>query len=211
MEEAVKERSEIIRAGLGIIIFTVAGVWEYIQLHANYDLPQVMVVVPIIGCLAAVWLRKYSFIVLGAVAVMSVIYQFMESGADALAESLMLLPVPILFLMLGIAGGFLIRVLINGNKSRVAGIACCALGAVLTFGAGAAVFRNPLYPFAARRSMNSYAQKYNSEEYPVSKVWIYFNMSNMEYEGQVIMSDGERAVFYHEKSTGKVYDLTEKP
>lgn len=207
----MKERSEIIWAGLGIIIFTVAGMWEYIQLYANYDLPQVMVVMPFVGCLAAVLLRKYSFIVPGAVVVMSVIYQFMESRADALAESGMLLPVPILFLMLGIAGGFLVRVLINGNKHRTVGIVCCVLGVVLTFGVGVAVFRNPLYPFVARHSMNRYAEKYDSEEYPVSKVWIYFNMTNMEYEGQVIMSDGERAVFYHEKSTGKVYDLTEKP
>lgn len=207
----MKERSEIIRTALGIIIFTVAGVWEYIQLYANYDLPQVMVLMPLIGCLTAIFLRKYGFIVPAAVVVMSVIYQFMESRADALAESGMLLPVPILFLMLGIAGGFLVRVLINGNKPRAVGIVCCVLGVVLTFGVGVAVFRNPLYPFVAHHSMNSYAEKYDSEEYPVSKVWIYFNMTNMEYEGQVIMSDGERAVFYHEKSTGKVYDLTEKP
>lgn len=207
----MKERSEIIWAGLGIIIFTVAGMWEYIQLYANYDLPQVMVVMPLIGCLAAVLLRKYSFIVPGTVVIMSVIYQFMESRTDALAKSCMLLPVPVLFLMLGIAGGFLVRVLINGNKPRAVGIVCCVLGVVLTFGAGVAVFRNPLYPFAARHSMNSYAEKYNSEEYPVGKVWVYYNTANMEYEGQVIMSDGERAVFYHEKSTGKVYDLTEMP
>lgn len=207
----MKEHSKIIWAGLGIIIFTVAGLWGYIQLYTNYDLPQVMVVMPLTGCLAAVLLRKYSFIVPGAVVVMSAIYQFLESHTDALAKWCMLFPVPILFLMLGIAGGFLVRVLINGNKSRAAGIICCVLGAVLTFGAGVAVFRNPLYPFMARHSMNSYAEKYKSEEYPVSGVWIYFNVANMEYEGQVIMSDGARAVFYHEKSTGKVYDLTELP
>lgn len=205
----MKKHSEIIWTGLGIIILTVAGVWEYIQLYANYDFPQVVVVMPLIGFLAAVFFQKYSFVVEGAVIVMSAIYQFLESQTNALAEVGRVMPVPGVTLMLGIAGGFLVRVLINGKKPRAVGIVCCVLGVVLTFGTGVAAFRNPLYPFVARHALNSYAEKYDSGEYPVSKVWIYFNMESMEYEGQVIMSDGARTAFYHEKSTGKVYDLTE--
>ncbi len=77
----MRDRWKIIRAGLGIIIFTVVGVWEYLQLYMSYDLPQAVVILPVTGLLAAILFRRLCFIVPAATAVMAVVYQLLEAGS----------------------------------------------------------------------------------------------------------------------------------
>ncbi len=71
------------------------------------------------------------------------------------------------------------------------------------------MFGNPLYPFKARFDINRYVQKYESENYPISKISVYYSMEDLEYQGKVEMSDGVIFVVYHERESGNVYDLTD--
>lgn len=213
----MKERLKIILTGLGIIIFAVVGLWEYMQMYLYFDIPQAIVIMPVVGALAAILLRKYCFVVLPAMIAVSVVYQLVEDGVSSVGSvdgskigiMLNILPILTAFMMIGIGGGFLVRVLVNGNKSRVAGIICCVLGVLVTFGAGLAMFRNPLYPFLAKNAIHRYAEKYESEQYAVSEVIVYYSYDELEYQGKVVMSDGVIYVIYHERSTGNVYDLTD--
>lgn len=211
----MKERFKKISKGLLIIVFSVMGLWEYMQLYLCFDLPQAVVLLPVFGCLAAIFLRKLSFVVPAVTVVISIIYQMVEDRVSAagIAESskiniiLNILPVIILFMMLGIAAGFLVRVMINRNKSRVVGIICCVLGIVLTFGSGVVLFGNPLYPFMARGAISSYAGKYDKEDYRVSRTVIFYSMEELEYQAKVIMSDGIVYALYHERESGNVYEI----
>lgn len=214
----MKERFKKISKGLLIIVFSLAGMWEYMQLYLYFDLPQAMVLMPVFGCLAAVFLKKISFIVPAVTIVICSIYQMIEdrvSAAGSVESSkiniiLNILPVIILFMMLGIAAGFLVRVLINRKKSKVVGIICCVLGIVLTFGSGVVMFGNPLYPFMARGAISSYAGKYDSEDYRVSQTVIFYSIDELEYEAKVIMSDGIVYAVYHDRETGEVYEIDNK-
>lgn len=209
----MKERFKKISKGLLIIVFSLAGMWEYMQLYLYFDLPQVIVLMPVFGCLAAIFLKKVSFIVPAVTVVICIVYQMIEDRVSAagVAENskiniiLNILPVIIIFMMLGIAAGFLVRILINRNKSRVMGIICCVLGIVLTFGSGIAMFGNPLYPFLARGAINRYAEKYDSEAYRVSQTVIFYSIEELEYGAKVIMSDGIVYALYHDRETGDVY------
>lgn len=211
----MKERLKKIMKGLLIIVFSLMGMWEYMQLYLYFDLPQAVVLVPVIGCLAAIFLRKLSFAVPAVTIVISIVYQMAEDRVSAAGISenskiniiLNILPVIILFIMLGIAAGFLVRVLINRNKSIVVGIICCVIGIVLTFGSGVVMFGNPLYPFFARGAISRYAEKYDREDYRVSQTVIFYSIEEMEYGARVIMSDGVVYALYHEKQSGNVYEI----
>ena len=168
----MKERLKIILTGLGIIIFAVIGLWEYMQMFLYFDIPQIIVVMPVVGMLAAILIL-------------------------------------VIFMLVGVGGGFLVRVLVNKNKSRVVGSICCVLGILVTFGGSLVMFHNPLYPFLARHAIHNYAEKYDSERYKVSEVIVYFSYEELEYQGRVVMSDGVIYAVYHERETGKVYDLTD--
>lgn len=213
----MKERLKIILTGLGIIIFAVIGLWEYIQMFLYFDIPQVIVVMPIAGMLAAISLRKYCFIILPSMIAVSVVYQLVEDQVSFIGSSdsskiqiiLNIVPILVIFMLVGIGGGFLVRVLVNRNKSRVVGVICCVLGIAVTFGGSFALFRNPLYPFMARHAIHRYAEKYDSEGYRVSEVLVYFSYEELEYQGRIVMSDGVIYPVYHERGTGKVYDLTD--
>ena len=213
----MKERMKIIKIGLGIIIFAVVGLWEYMQLYLYFDIPQIVVIMPIVGMLAALLLRRWCFVVPLATAAVSIVYQLVETktnAAELFASSkwsiiINLLPIIVAFMLLGTAGGFLIRVLINRNKSRMVGIISCFLGILITFGSSVILVRNPLYPFMARHAIHEYAQKYDSDGYQVSKVIVYYSFADLEYQGSVVMSDGVVYAVYHQQSTGKVYDLTD--
>lgn len=209
-DEKMKERLKIILTGLGIIILAIIGLWEYMQMYLYFDLPQVIVIMPVVGAVSAILFRKYCFLVVLATTAVSIVYQMIEKGQNSkTAIILNILPVILLFMLAGIAGGFLIRVLCNGNRPKAVGIICCVLGVVLTLGGGVAMFGNPLYPFTARHAINRYAQKYGSENYPISKISVYYSIGDLEYQGRVEMSDGVIFVVYHERESGKVYDLTD--
>lgn len=216
-EEKMKERLKIILTGLGIIIFAVIGLWEYIQMFLYFDIPQAIVVMPIAGMVAAITLRKYCFIILPSMAAVSVVYQLVEDQVSFVGTTdsskiqiiLNIIPILVAFMLIGIGGGFLVRVLINRNKSRGVSIICCVLGIFVTFGGSLVLFHNPLYPFMARHAIHRYAEKYDSEGYKVSEVTVYFSYEELEYQGWVVMSDGVIYPVYHERETGKVYDLTD--
>ncbi|MCM1245187.1 MAG: hypothetical protein NC293_06020 [Roseburia sp.] len=211
----MKERFKKISKGLLIIVFSLVGMWEYMQLYFSFDLPQVIVLMPVFGCLAAVFLKKISFVVPIVTIVISSVYQMVENRVSAagIAESskiniiLNILPVIIIFMMLGIAAGFLVRVLIDRKKSMAVGIICCVLGIVLAFGSGIVMFHNPLYPFFARNALDRYAAKYDREDYPVSETVIFYSMEELEYGAKVIMSDGVVYALYHDRETGEVYEV----
>lgn len=206
----MKERLKIILTGLGIIILAIIGLWEYMQLYLYFDVPQVIVVMPVVGAVSAVLLRKYCFLVAIATTAVSVVYQMIEKGQNSkFAIILNILPVILLFMLVGIAGGFLIRVLLNGKRPKAAGIICCVLGVALTLGGGVAMFGNPFYPFTARYAINRYAQKYDSGHYRISKISVYYSIEDLEYQGRVEMSDGVIYAVYHERESGDVYDLTD--
>ena len=206
----MKERLKIILTGLGIIILAIIGLWEYMQMFLYFDLPQVIVIMPVVGAVSAILFRKYCFLVVLATTAVSIVYQMIEKGQNSkTAIILNILTVILLFRLAGIAGGFLIRVIGNGNRPKAVGIICCVVGVVLTLGGSVAMFGNPLYPFTARHAIHRYAQKYGSENYPISKVSVYYSIGDQEYQGRVEMSDGVIFVVYHERESGKVYDLTD--
>ena len=207
----VKERLRIILRAMGIILFSIVGLWEYMQMQLGYDVPQVVVVMPVAGMLAAVCLQRFSFLVPVCTIVISVVYQLV--GGEKINQIVInskintilnLLPYIILFEMLGIAGGFLIRVLLNRKKPLGVAIACGIAGLVLTFGSGVVMYGNPLYPFLAGHAITSYAQKYETEEYKISRVVVSYSMEDMEYQGKVVMSDGVIYALYHSKETGEI-------
>lgn len=207
----VKERKRIIFTGLGILLFSIAGLWEYMQMQTGFDVPQTVVVMPVVGMLCAVCLQKSGFIVPVCTIVISVVFQ-MVSGEEfkqivinsKINTILNLLPYIIIFEMLGMAGGFLIRVIINRKKPVAAGIICGIAGLFLTFGSGVLMYGNPLYPFLARQAVTSCAKKYDTGEYKISQVIVSYSMEDMEYQGKVVMSDGVIYALYHSKETGEV-------
>lgn len=211
----MKERFKKISFGLLIILYSLIGMWEYMQLYLYFDLPQAVVILPVVGFVAVLTLKKLGFAVPVVTLVISIVYQMMENRSSSLGivESskiniiLNILPIILLFILIGIAGGFLVRVLINANKSKVIGIICCVLGIVLTFGGGVLMFGNPLYPFLARTAIHNYAEKYDNKDYKISEVSVFFSLEELEYQGRVIMSDGYVYALYHEKSSGEVYEI----
>lgn len=211
----MKERFKKIMTGLFIIIFSLVGLWEYIQLYMFFDLPQAVIVLPIVGALAVVCLKKLSFLVPVVTIVISIVYQLVETRSSVVGIVelskinilLNILPIMILLMFIGIGGGFLVRVLLNGKKSKIVGVICCVLGVVVTFGGGIMIFGNPFYPIMARSAISQYAEKFDKEDYQVSEVSVYYSMEDLEYAAKVIMSDGYVYPLYYEKDTGKVYEL----
>ncbi len=211
----MKERFKKIITGLLLTAFSIAGLWEYMQLYLYFDLPQAVVILPFVGAAAAIVLKKLSLIVPALTAVISIVYQLVETRSSSVGIIeiskfniiLNILPIIILLMFVGIGGGLLVRVLINRKKPRIAGILCCILGIVLVFGGGVIMFGNPLYPFLAKHAVNNYAEKFDREDYRVSEVSIFYSIESLEYEGRVVMSDGYVYALYHEKESGKVYEI----
>lgn len=211
----MSERFKKIAAGLLIIVCSLAGMWEYMQLYMYFDLPQAVVILPVAGFVAGIALRKAGFLVPAVAAVTSVVYQMVESRSSSIGivETskfniiLNLLPVILLLMLLGVAGGLLVRVLLERKKPLVVGIVCGVLGLVLSFGGGIFLFQNPLYPFLAKNAIQKYAEKYNSADYPVSEVSVVYSFDDLEYEGRVVMSDGRVYALYHDRSTGEVSEI----
>jgi hypothetical protein len=210
----MKQRFKKIMTGLLLTAFSIVGLWEYMQLYLYFDLPQAIVVLPLFGAVSAIVLKKLSLLTPVFTAVISVVYQIVETRSSSVGIVevskikiiLNILPIIIIFMFLGIGGGLLIRVLINGKKSKAAAIPCCVLGIVLSVGSGIFMFHNPLYPFLAKHQVKQYAKQYDTADYPVSEVSIYYSLEDLEYEGRVVMSDGYVYALYHEKSTGSVYE-----
>ena len=59
-----RRRFKFIMKSLFTLVMSLVGLWEFIQLYLSYDLPQVIVVIPIFSCAAFVILKKYLLILL---------------------------------------------------------------------------------------------------------------------------------------------------
>lgn len=60
-----EQRWKRLRTGLLIIAFSAIGMLEYVQLVQAFDLPQMMLVVPVVSVIAMLLLGKYSFFCAG--------------------------------------------------------------------------------------------------------------------------------------------------
>ena len=205
------ERIKRIMTGFGIIVFAMVGLWEYMQLFMYFDIPQTIIIMPIVGTLTVLLIRKIWFVVPIATVIVCLVYQMVERnanfmGAVEVSESVIflnLLPFLVIFMFVGIGAGFLIRVLINKKKPKVIGIICCIIGVFLTFAPGILFFGNPFYPVAAKRAITNYGKTFETK-YKVSEVQVFYDMENQEYQGRVVMSDGVIYPLYYDRSTGTV-------
>lgn len=120
----MKERWNRIRLGVWITAFAAAGVLEYIQLMYSFDLPQIILLMPLIGALCFIVLQKAGFIALAGTAVLSCLFQVLAgdtnvvmklslNASDVLHVILYVLPVCLIFELLGIGAGALIRICIK--------------------------------------------------------------------------------------------------
>lgn len=209
----MKERWKTIRTGVWIIVLTILGVLEYVQLMRSFDLPQVLLVVPVIGAIAMIVLKKRSFLVPACTVLLSCMYQILVGDANAVARlqtnaasvTVILfecLSVLIVFELIGIGGGAMIRVLLAGKKKWTIGIVMCLAGVLIILGPYFAIFHNPMYPITARQQLRTYAEEHFTD-YPIAEKRVYYSMQNSDYVCRVSMADGQiRIVCFDED--GKV-------
>lgn len=211
----MKERWKKIRVGVWIVVLVVIGVVEYIQLMDSFDLPQVMLIMPIVGAVAFITLRKYSFVVPVFTILFACAYQivvgnsnamtYLQSDAGSIARILMyVLPVCMVFELLGMGAGALIRVLINKKKKMAVGIVCLVLGLLIIFGPYELIFKNPLYPIQARIQLERFADE-TYTDYKIGEKKVYFNLNTSSYQCRVSMADGVIRLIYFDDN-GNVTD-----
>ena len=192
--------------GLIIIVLSIVGLIEYIQLVHSFDLPQMIFVIPLVGALAMIFLGKWSFVVPGCTIFLSCIYQILAGSANAIAELqtnarsvaiilLECLSVLVIFELLGMAGGALVRILTKKKKGLWLGVICCVAGVFLILGPYFILFQNPLYPLLARNKLISYAEEHFTD-YPIVEKNVYYSMNVSDYQCRVVMSDGQIRVIY---------------
>lgn len=212
----MKERWKKIRTGLIIIVLVVIGGLEYVQLMHSFDLPQVMLVMPVVGAVSVIALRKLSFAVPVCTIFFACAYQiaagdsnalsYLQTDAGNIARVLLyVLPICMVFELLGMGGGALVRVLINREKGTAVGVVCLVLGLLIVFGPYELLFKNPLYPVQARVRLKNYAsEKYT--DYKIGEANVYFDLNSSDYQCRVSMADGVvRVVYFDEKG-----NLTDK-
>lgn len=197
----MKERWNRIRLGVWITAFAAAGVLEYIQLMYSFDLPQIILLMPLIGALCFIVLQKAGFVALAGTAVLSCLFQILAGDANAVMQLspnasgvlhviLYVLPICLVFELLGIGAGALIRICIKHKCKTASGIICLTLGLLLVAGPYIALYRNPLYPIQARMKLNRYVEE-NYSDYAISKKNMYFDLNSSSYCCRVIMADGK--------------------
>ena len=81
-----EQRWKRLRTGLLIIAFSAIGMLEYVQLVQAFDLPQMMLVVPMVSVIAMLLLGKYSFFVPVCTIVLASAYQILAGSENAVAE-----------------------------------------------------------------------------------------------------------------------------
>lgn len=202
----MKERMKKIRTGLILIALTVVGLLEYVQLVQAFDLPQMMLVIPIVGALAMIFLGKIGFAVPICTILLACFYQILAGDANAIAElqtsarsiAIILmecLSILLAFELIGMGGGALIRILAQKKKSLCTGVACTVVGVLLILGPYVALFHNPLYPVMARHKLTSYAEEHFTD-YPIAEKKVYYSMKVSDYQCRVAMADGQIRVIY---------------
>lgn len=214
----MKERWKRIRTGLLIILFSVIGLLSYIQLMQSFDLPLVLLIVPVTCAIAMIVLKRWSFLVPVCTILLSCMTQILAGDAnaitqlqtDALSVTIILiqcLSILIVLEFVGLGCGSLIRVLMNRKKKLVVGIICCVLGVVIAIGPYIALFGNPLYPIVARQKLTSYADEHFTD-YAIAEKKVYYSMQKGDYECRVSMADGKIRIVYFDDAGNA--DTTDK-
>lgn len=210
----MKERMKILRTGLILIALTVVGLLEYVQLVQAFDLPQMMLVIPIVGALAMIFLGKLGFAVPICTVLLACFYQILAGDANAIAElqtsaksiAIILMEcmsILLAFELIGMGGGALIRILTQKKKSLCTGVVCTVVGVLLILGPYVALFHNPLYPVMARHKLTSYAEEHFTD-YPIAEKKVYYSMQVSDYQCRVAMADGQiRVIFIGENGEVK--------
>ncbi len=202
----MKEQGKRIRTGILLTFLTVAGFLEYVQLVQEFDLPQIMLVVPLVGALAVVFLEKMAVVVPACTILLACFYQIVAGDTNAIAKLqtsaksiaiilLECLSILLVFELIGMAGGALVRILVRKKRNMGIAIACAVAGVVLVLGPYVALFHNPLYPVTARRRLTSYAEEHFTD-YPIAEKKIYYSMNVSDYQCRVSMADGQIRVIY---------------
>ncbi len=206
MKVQLRQRRKLIGTGLVIIVLTIAGLIEYAQLVQAFDIPQMLLVIPLVGALAMILLGKLSFSVPVCTVLLACVYQILAGDSNAVvnlqtsAGSIALilmecLSVLLLFELLGMGGGALIRILIQKKGRLAVGVICCVIGIIVIVGPYLALFHNPLYPVLARHRLGAYAKEHFTD-YPIADKKIYYSMKVSDYQCRVVMADGQIRVIY---------------
>ncbi len=196
----MKERWNRIRTSVWITAFVIMGVLEYVQLMVFFDLPQMLLVMPLIGAFSFILLKKASFAVPFGPAVLSCVFQIVAGDSNAVSALqtdvsgvarilFSVLPVCLLFQVIGIGAGALVCVLLNRKQKTAVGIVCLLLGILLALGPYVALYRNPLYPVQARVKLHHYVNE-NYNDYQIAEKRVYFDINTSTYHCRVIMVDG---------------------
>lgn len=206
----MKERWKTIRIAIWMIVYIILGVWQYVQLMKYFDLPQILMIAPLLGAAAMLTLKKRSFFVLAGTVVLSCMYQILAGDANAVARLqtnavsvtvilFQCLSVLILLELVGMGGGALLRFLLDKEKKLLMRIVTCTLGVLLIVGPYLVMFRNPLYPIMARKELKTYAEEHFTD-YPIAGKMVYFSMQNSDYVCRVLMADGQiRVICFDEE------------
>lgn len=201
-----KNKREQVKTMLLLLVFTIIGVIEYVQLMYAFDLPQIVLVMPILGAVSFITLRKISLFVPAGMVVLSTIYQIVAGNANAInglqtsAGSVFLLliqvlPICLVFYFIGMGGGACIALLKKKEKSIVLRIPILIAGIVIVLAPYIALFRNPLYPIQARITLSQYADEVFTD-YEISEKHVYYDGNISQYKCRVVMSDGVNRELY---------------
>lgn len=202
-----EQRWKRLRTGLLIIAFSVIGMLEYVQLVQAFDLPQMMLVVPVVSVIAMLLLGKYSFFVPVCTIVLASAYQILAGSENAVAElqtsarSIAIILFECLLVLMiaqfiGLGLGAIARTLGKKNKKRVV---IGVVFAVVSLVPYLLLFHNPLYPMTARHRLKSFADK-TITDYPIADKKVYYSLNDSRYMCRVIMSDGQVRVLYLDES-----------
>ncbi len=206
----MRERWKKIRTGVLIVVFVILGVLEYVQLMYSFDIPQVVLTLPIVGAVSVIVLRKLSLAVPVCTALLSCIYQivggesnavnYLQTGATGITRVILyVLPVCLIFELLGMGGGALIRLFMNREKGKGVRALCLAAGILITVGPYAFLYQNPLYPIQARMKLSDFAEE-NYTDYEIAGKDMYFDLASSSYRCRVFMADGKLRLVYFDEN-----------
>lgn len=176
----------------------------------NFDLPQIVLVMPIVGVLSFISLRKKAWFVPIGTIILSIAFQIVAGEGNSIKELytdtqgiaavlLYVLPILLLFQILGMVGGICIRVLINRKKPIILGVILAVVGVAVTILPYLYLFGNPLKPITARRELTTYAETH-FDDYAISEIIVYFDMNTSDYKCRTVMADGAIRIACYDES-----------
>ena len=183
-----EQRWKRLRTGLLIIAFSAIGMLEYVQFVQAFDLPQMMLVDPMVS----VDLDSAFHILDGSENAVSEFQTSARIIAIILFECLLVLMIA---QFIGLGLGAAARTLGKKNKKRVVKIVIGVVFAVVSLVPYLLLFHNQLYPMTARHRLKSFADK-TITDYPIADKKVYYSLNDSRYMCRVIMSDGQVRVLY---------------